>query len=150
MGSARFEEIENFRWCRGGFSLPVLCTLDPLLSLPSTTAEKISVHMSDRGGKKHWQHFWSNFSPFQANLRTFRFFGGKPYKINSQGGSKARRRRKNAVNSGHLVPWERTQATRTKITRIWPWTQSETESVTENVPVTELKLQLNLNQPRWN
>ena len=35
------------------------------------------------------------------------------------GGKKEEREEKNAVNSGHLVPWQRTQAARTKITINW-------------------------------
>ena len=125
---------QNFRSRWWGSSLPGLRTLDPPLSPQSTPAE--IFRCTCLGGVKKNNKFLINFLAISGDSKHFSFFSKKtlkhwlprgqrgpqicfhpksyflcdlkPHKSNAR-----REREKNAVNSGHLVPWQRTQAART-------------------------------------
>jgi hypothetical protein len=85
---------------------------------PFDTSGNLSTQVSEKGG----QQIWSIFSPFQAILSTFPtpillFLWVKtPCKISElydnlfwEKSNPPQRKRNNAVNTGHLVPWQRMQ-----------------------------------------
>ena len=118
----------------------------PSAQPPIDTKEKFPAHMIGRGGKQNWQINRSIFSPFHATLSTFRFSRLKLHatfqnpRITPSGRkvtTSDEEREKNAVNSGHLVPWQRTQAAWTNFLRVGGYWKLQTFWDTNSLTITE-------------